>query len=167
MWRRRRMNPVPETVRNRVSQRHLVRCEICGIGNWIPHYLLIRNDDGCAWSHLVGELLCKLSENSNFRRLQYGRRIKGEICCARRSPRRDRYPDYAEGKTRQFKPGSFARAGALPIAVPVTAGNPRPVPIIMVVVVIPIIMAVVAVPVVTTTVIISRGRSRCETRSPK
>src|SRR6478735_5023065 len=57
----------------------------------------------------------------------------------------DRYLDYAEGKTRQFKPGSFARAGALPIAVPVTAGNPRPVPIIMVVVVISIIMAVVAV----------------------
>jgi len=75
--------------------------------------------------------------------------------------------DYAEGKTGQFKPGSFARAGALPIAVPVTACNPRPVPIIMVVVVISIIMAVVAVPVVTTTVIISRSRSWGETRSPK
>ena len=60
-----------------------------------------------------------------------------------------------------------ARAGALPIAIPVATRNPRPVPIIMVVVVIPIIMAVVAVPVVTTTVIISRGRSWGETRSPK
>jgi len=83
------------------------------------------------------------------------------------APRRDRYLDYAEGKTRQFKPGSFARAGALPIALPVTACNPRPVPIIMVVVVISIIMAVVAVPVVTTTVIISRGRSWGETGSTK
>ena len=28
------------------------------------------------------------------------------------APRRDRYLDYAEGKTRQFKPGSFARSGS-------------------------------------------------------
>jgi len=60
-----------------------------------------------------------------------------------------------------------ARAGVLPIAIPVAARNPRPVPIIMVVVVIPIIMAVVAVPVVTTTVVISRGRSWGKTRSTK
>ena len=65
-------------------------------------------------------------------------------------------------------PGFSTRAGALPIAViPGTACNHRPVPIIMLVVVIPIIMAVVAVPVVTTTVIISRDRSWGETRSTK
>ena len=96
-----------------------------------------------------------------------GARPKARFVVREGSPRRDPYLDYAEGKTGQFKPGSFARAGALPIAVPVTACNPRPVPIIMVVVVISIIMAVVAVPVVTTTVIISRGRSWGETRSPK
>jgi hypothetical protein len=48
-----------------------------------------------------------------------------------------------------------------------TAGNPRPVLIIMVVVIISIIMAVVTVPVVTTAIIISRGRSCGETGSTK